>query len=171
MNQKYFFYLGIGLFIVIIFALGFSVNAGTAIARLAPPPPTAAPPPTPGAPPTSIPSAAPALAQPLTNDRALERALDYDTRWAERAQPLSLSALKSAPNSFTVNWYADRNYDGSDYGPEAERGPVWVINIKGPVVLHLLGRGGQGMYDGVTYVIAQRTGNLLAITSGQPVSK
>jgi len=54
---------------------------------------------------------------------------------------------------------------------EADAGQVWSITIKGDVhvkVLSPIKDDSAAIFDGVTYVISQRTGNLLSINTGAP---
>ncbi len=137
------------------------------------PPPTPAPPPTPGPPVGITPEPIPTLAQPLTEEGALRRALEIDSHVAIwRSKPWSIDTPRLEPGRITINWYSDRTYDGSSYAPDAETGPVWVVTIKGNVRLLLVGEGFDPrlIRDGVTYTIAQNTGDLLGVRTGLPTS-
>lgn len=140
---------------------------------MVPPIPTAAPPPTAGAPLPEPDGMYPSLAQPVTQDQAVEYAVAIDSQWAVRTEPLTLEAVKSQPGLATVVWYSDRSYDGFEYGSSAERGPVWVITLKGLVRVNVVGmrEDGPPLTDGVTYTIAQRTGHLLAIVPGPIIAE
>ncbi len=132
------------------------------LVRAGRPAPTLAPTRTPGAP-IIVESATNLLAQPLTKDGAFQRALEIDKQFAIWKEPWTLDTLKSQPNRINIEWYEDRNYDGNEYGPGAERGPVWVIEIKGPVRLRW---DNDRLHESITYRIAEKTGNLLSYTLG-----
>jgi hypothetical protein len=131
---------------------------------------TPPPPPTPGPPPTPVPYE-PKGGEPVRNrDEAIERALLIDSDRVVREQPLT-------PDMIIVERYATRQeaadvYTGGGFGdPEVASEPVWVVRIKGKVCLRMRGvpkevGSGKGCEeaDGVTYVISQKTGYLLAIS-------
>jgi len=143
-----------------------------------PNPPTPAPTATPGNPPlspTSIP-----LAKPLeTEEQALEQALYYDAAWPVWSRPWSKDTLNSEPGRITIEAYPSRTAESAAHGSneglapelEADAGAVWSITISGDVHVAVLSpRAGSSdiVYDGVTYVISKRTGNLLEIRTGPP---
>jgi hypothetical protein len=124
-------------------------------------------PPTPGPPPTSAPYK-PEGGEPVGNrDEAIQRALLIDSRGAVREQPLT-------PDMVIVERYATRQEAADVYGfgtwtePGVMSEPVWVARIKGKVCLSIAGGLGSGKKcvesDGVTYIISQKTGYLLAIS-------
>lgn len=137
-------------------------------------PPTEAPSPTPGAPvyrygPTSVP-----LAQPLvTEEQALEQLLRIAPGVWE--QPWSIDTLKTQPGRITLEAFPSLSAEsGGVFAPEidVDAGMVWRISINGAVHLGMLGIGvdlHNDRYDGATYVISQRTGNLLSISAGKPL--
>jgi hypothetical protein len=142
--------------------------------------PTVAPTATPGDPlplPTSVP-----LAQPLTTqEQALDQVLRYDASIAFWSQPWSKDTLTSEPGRITIESYPSRTAESAAHGlkegfaPEidADAGLVWTISIKGNVRVALISpRVGDSstIYDGVTYVISQRTGNLLTVRTGLPLA-
>ncbi len=129
---------------------------------------TPPPPPTPGPPPTPLPYE-PKGGEPVRNrDEAIQRALLMESRGAVREQPLT-------PDMIIVERYATRQEASDVYGfgtwtePGVMSEPVWVVRIKGKVCLSMPGglgsRQGCEETDGVTYVISQKTGYLLAISS------
>ena len=138
------------------------------------PPPTA----TPGDPLpnlTSIP-----LAQPLaTKEQALEQAAYYDAAFSTWVQPWSIDTLRLQPDRITIKAYPSRAAESAVGGwnewfapeIEADAGGVWAVTIKGSVQVVVpspwIGAS-NAMADGVTYVISQRTGNLLTIRPIQP---
>jgi hypothetical protein len=140
-------------------------------------PPTPAPTPTPGMPvfswgPTTVP-----LAEPLvTEEQALKRVLLIDASIAVWDSPWSLDSRKLEPNRITLEAFPSRTAETGGKGgfaPEldADAGAVWRITIRGSVCLQLLGRVGPTVkYDGVTYVISQRHGGLLSVSSGEPLT-
>jgi hypothetical protein len=136
-------------------------------------PPTPAPTRTPGPPVGITPRPIPTLVQPLTEEQALTKVLEIDSRTAIwRSTLWSLNTVHLEPGRISIKWYSDRAYDGSWYAPDAETGPVWVVTIKGDVRLSLIGMGfdSRRIYDGVTYIIAQKTGDLLGVDTGLPSS-
>jgi hypothetical protein len=172
MKARHLLYTATGLVALMLLFVVFVSERNEAGAHSGPPPPTAAPPPTPGARAPEPQSVYTTLAQPLdSEDQVLQRALDWDSKWARRDRPLSVDTLKSEPERVEIKWYADRTFNGSEFGPGAELGPVWVVTIIGPVHIHTIGVQGDPVSASVTYTIAQRTGNLLAIDPGPLLSK
>src|SRR5574341_1689136 len=145
--------------IVSIMAKNENVAAGT-FAQM--PPPTPAPTRTPGPPVYTTPEPIPTLAQPLTEEGALRKALEIDSRTAIwRDKPWSIDTPRLEPGRVTVKWKSNDD--------DAETGPVWIVTIKGEVRLRLyLGQGhdDRGIFDGVTYYIAQKTGVFLGVSTG-----
>ncbi len=96
--------------------------------------------------------------------------MEIDSRVAVWGKPWSLDTPRLEPGRISIKWYPDRSFDGSQYSPdEFETGPVWAVTIKGNVKLHLPGAR-YPEYDGVTYEIAQKTGNFLGWRTGLPIS-
>jgi hypothetical protein len=107
-----------------------------------------------------------------------------DSDWAAREQPLTKEMLAANPDMVIVERYATRQEASDVYGlgtwtePEVMSEPVWVVRIKGKACLMTVG-GGYGFEeagcvesDGVTYVISQKTGYLLGMsTSAQTRSE
>lgn len=177
--MKFFRYLlAAGLFGAMILFASYRVDnddiaaaAPTPISPRTPAPPTVAPPPTPGSPVPITPKPIPTLAEPLTEEGALKKALDVDSRTARwRAKPWSLDTLRLEPGRVTVEWYSDRSYDNPSNPPDPETGPVWVVTIRGDVQLFLIGRGvdSRMIHESVTYILAQKTGLLLGMRAGPP---
>jgi len=133
---------------------------------------TPPPPPTPGPPPTPLPYE-PKGGEPVRNrDEAIQRALLIDSDLAVREQPLT-------PDMIIVEGYATRQEAANVYGfgtwtePGVMSEPVWVVRLKGKVCLRMPGAGaglasGKNCIeaDGATYVISQKTGYLLNMSSG-----
>lgn len=167
----------LSLVIVVMLALMlFAFNGPTTSAGLLriTPAPTA----TPGLPPpnpTTIP-----LDQPLAaKEQALAQALILDAQIATWDQPWSSDTLTLEPGRISIEAFRSRAEESAASGyrewfaPEIEQdaGAVWRITIKGDVRLRILGPNANvvnQVYDGVTYVISQRTGQLLSITTGLP---
>jgi hypothetical protein len=167
--------MGVVLGLVTVAASIFANNQGAVAAtfdQTIPPAPTPAPTATPGPPIGITPRPRLMLAQPLdTEEQVLTHALAIDSRTALwRSKPWSIDTPRLEPGRVTVKWYSGRSYDGTVYGPGAETGPVWVVTIAGDVRLILPGEGfdPRMVYDGVTYTIAQRTGDLLGVHTGIP---
>jgi hypothetical protein len=155
--------------------------------RWSPPSPIPPPPPTPGPPPTAAPYK-PEGGEPVRNrDEAIQRALLIESSMAVREQPLTEEVLAANPDMVIVERYATRQEAADVYGfgtwieTEVMSEPVWVVRIKGKVCLRIPGvvtfeEGSDGKVceegDGVTYVISQKTGYLLAMsTSAQTRSE
>lgn len=171
----------LALTLVIAAVLGvvfLSTSEGSVFATYRLNPPTPAPTATPGKPPlspTSIP-----LAKPLeTEEQALELALYYDATWSVWSQPWSKDTLNSEPGRITIKAYPNRTAESAATGSnewfaselEADAGAVWSITISGDVhvaVISPWAGSSNIVYDGVTYVISKRTGNLLEIRTGPP---
>jgi len=172
---RYPFAVSIVLGIVILTVSSLANNGEVVAATFAQmSPPTPAPTRTPGPPVGITPKAYAPLAQPLTEEGALRRALEIESQvviW--RSKPWSMDSPRVEPGRVSVKWYLDRTYNGSSYAPDAEIGPVWVVTVKGDVRLLLLGMASNldlVVHDGVTYTIAQKTGDLLRVQAGPPTS-
>ena len=137
---------------------------------------TPPPPPTPGPPSTSAPYK-PEGGEPVRNrDEAIQRALLIDSGPAVREQPLTRELLAANPDMVIVERYATRQEASDVYGfgtwvePGVMSEPVWVVRIKGKACIKTVGGLGFGEEceetDGVTYVISQKTGYLLAMGMG-----
>lgn len=133
--------------------------------RAGAPPPTAAPTRTPGPPPPIEEFVGPYLEHPLNEAAAVQRAFEIDQQYAKWDKAWSPDDAGKQSSRITVQWHAERDYDGAYYGPGTERGPVWVIIIKGRVRWNGL-HGDDKTHQGITYVIAQKTGNLLRVRVG-----
>lgn len=132
--------------------------------RAGPAGPTPAPTRTPGAP-VEQESVYVPLAHPLTQEEAVARAFELDRYLAVWQEPWNPTTLTAQPERISVEWHADRSYEGDEYGHGVEQGPVWVISIKGPVQLRQ--EPADGMYhDGLSYRISQLTGNLFGYRAG-----
>jgi hypothetical protein len=139
------------------------------------PSPTPPPPPTPGPAPTSVPYK-PEGGQPVrSREEAIQRALSLDSTCTVREQPLTEEVLAANPDMIIVESYATRQEASDVYfgdvfpDPEIASEPVWVVIIRGKVSVQVLGFGvppGGLEADGVTYVISQKTGRLLALSTG-----
>jgi hypothetical protein len=173
MKSQHLLTLSIGTFIVLLLLTFYFSKSNQVRAVMAPPIPTAAPPPTAGAALPEPEGVYPPLAEPVTRAQAIKYALAIDSQWAVRTEPLSLDTLTSRPELVTAVWHSDRSYDGFEYAPSAERGPVWVVTLKGPVRVTMVGmrEDGPHLSDGVTYTIAQRTGHLLSIVPGPLIAE
>lgn len=134
------------------------------------------PPPTPGPPPTLAPYE-PVGGKPIDNEKdAIRQALLIDSDWATRDQPLTEEYLTANPDKIIVEFYSTRQeaeavyFGGGSPIREIASEPVWVVRIKGNVHVQVVGgprRGGgeeSEIADGVTYIISQKTGELLGIS-------
>ncbi len=103
----------------------------------------------------------------------------YDEVWAVWEKPWTTSSLTLEPMRFLIEKFASRTAESVAHGLDAQFAPeldkdageVWSITIKGNVhvMLSLSDPNIHNrVYDSVTYVISQRTGQLLAIRTGQP---
>ncbi len=144
-------------------------------------PPTPAPSATPGEP---VPApTTPPLAQPLVNQaQVLELALRIDAMWSVWDHPWSKATLTSEPGRITLKAFPSQTAESADAGRnewfapdiDSDGGAVWRITIKGTVHVDMLSMRERSIedavkYEGVTYIISQRTGNLLSVITGKPV--
>lgn len=140
-------------------------------------PPTQAPSPTPGKAllesfPTSIPYRYIASAT-----EAVEMALYYDRGRATWEQPWNTDSFRTEPERITVKEFASLTEESADAGRyegfsediETDAGGVWRVTITGKVQVSLFGARPDTVYDQVHYILAKRTGNLLAVITGQPI--
>jgi hypothetical protein len=170
-------YLGIAL----VGILGMLI-ASHSIASSQPfafPQPTSAPSPTPG---NALPEqfATSVVYKPVeTAAAAVEMALYDDAQRSVWKDAWSAETLKTDPGRIQVEEFASRGAESADAGRneeysaeiEADAGGVWRVTIKGEVQVAMIGMGvdPNARYDGVTYVISKRTGNLLAVITGAPL--
>jgi hypothetical protein len=99
----------------------------------------------------------------------------YFAKW--ESESWSPSLLDKDQSRLIVKEFASRTEESADAGrfeiytedTEADAGGVWRVTIIGRVKVALIGSGfdPDAVYDRVTYVIAKRTGNLLATISGE----
>jgi hypothetical protein len=165
---------------ILLASLALSATAAHSVApntSVRIPAPSPAPTPAPSPPQTTWEFTAP-LAEPLlTEEQALDRARQIDARVWDH--PWSIDRPNAEQGRITVEPFNSRTEEsaqagrGEGFPPEvdADAGHVWRIAIKGRVKLSLLGLGANPAgtwYDGVTYVISQRTGGLLEVISGTP---
>ncbi len=133
-------------------------------------------PPTPGLPPTLAPHK-PMGGKPIENEEdAIRQALLIDSSWAVRDQPLTEEYLTANPDKIIVEFYSTRQeaeavyFGGGSPIQDIASEPVWVVRIKGDVHVQDIGnprRGGaegSEIADGVTYIISQKTGDILGIS-------
>ena len=171
------FGLAVALILVVITLIAYTifndvdVMAGNFAQQL---PPTPAPTRTPGPPVRITPKPIPTLTQTLdTEAQVLARALEIDSGAARWEKPWSLGTSRLEPGRITVAWHPDRSFEGGNYPPEFfETGPVWTVTIHGNVSLDLPGGFGSNAntrYDGITYIIAQKTGDFLGWQTGLPI--
>lgn len=165
------------IIVTILIAMLIVLNNESAVAHQKPLPPTPAPTPTPGFPlplPTSVPLARPLLSQ----EQVLNQALQYDAAWSTWVRPWSKDTMSLEPDRITIEAYPSfgaesiaRGVKGEIPAVDTDSGPIWVVTIKGDVhvaVITPYPNGSTVVYDGVTYVISQETGNLLEIRTGVP---
>ncbi|MCO5180214.1 MAG: hypothetical protein M9896_09260 [Candidatus Promineofilum sp.] len=124
--------------------------------------------------PTTVP-----LPKSLTEAEALTLALELDLNTVSRVDSLSDEALAA---SATVTLYENRVEADKSLGLqtwyaseiEVDAGEVWVITFPGAVKM-ATGPGTQlgqdtRTYDGISYKFSSRTGQLLGVTTGPPVT-
>jgi hypothetical protein len=165
-------------------AIGAVVYLFTGAMAIANPGSAARPTPAPSATPYSgvieaLPTSVP-LARPLTTDgEALRQALVFDANVATWAEPWWDDTTTIETGRVTIEQFSDRMVESQDAGrdewfaPEvvADAGAVWRISVVGEVRLQILTMGRDDLdtvYQGVTYVVSGRTGNLLAVMSQMP---
>jgi hypothetical protein len=121
------------------------------------------------------------LAEPLTTqEQALEQALRFDAVRSAWDRPWNTDTVRLEPGRITIELFRSRTEESAGAGRnewfapevEADAGAVWRITIKGDVrvsVLSMRPEDANAWYDGVTYIISQRTGHLLAVITGAPL--
>lgn len=133
-------------------------------------------PPTPGPEPTLVPQTSTGKSV-LNTEEVIERVLIIDRTWVTRAQPLTRDQLTARPDNISIEKYETRGEASTIYGgghspdSEVESEPVWVVIIKGKVAVKMMGlmgsmHNGEFETDGVTYIISQRTGDILEVAAG-----
>lgn len=127
--------------------------------------PTPAPSPTTGPPVPVKEFDGPFLEKELDMEEAAQIAFDYDQKNAVWNKPWNVKGINKKNGRIKVESFSDRSFDGSDYGPGVENGPVWVITIKGKVTMTGLGSDSR-THGSVSYIIAKRTGHLLGWRTG-----
>lgn len=107
---------------------------------------------------------------------AIHQALIIDSDWAFRDQTLTEEYLMANPDKVIVEYYPTRQEAEAIYlggGSPIEdiaSEPVWVVRFKGDTFIRVVGGGRRGGREesinanGVTYIISQKTGDLLAIS-------
>lgn len=135
-------------------------------------------PPTPGPAPTRE-TYAPEGGAPInTEAEAVQQALLIDSAWAVRERPLTEEDLAASSGKVIAEFYPTRQeaeaiyLGGGSPIPQIASEPVWVVRIKDEVQVRGVGGLGRGRgapemnatADGVTYIISQATGELLAIS-------
>jgi hypothetical protein len=133
-------------------------------------------PPTPGPSPTLAPYK-PEGSEPIKNEQdVIRQILLIDSDWATRARPLTEEYITANPDKVIVEFYSTRQeaeavyLGGGSPIQDIASEPVWVVRIKGDVLVQVVGglrRDGKEESvnaDGVTYIISQETGDLLAIS-------
>lgn len=163
--------------VTILIALLSMLNNESAVANQKPLPPTPAPTATLGAS-LPLPTSSPLVQPLLSQEQVLNQALQYDAAWSNWVRPWSKDTLSLEPDRVTIETYPSIGAESVAHGfkgeippVDADSGPVWIVTIKGDVhvaVITPYPDGSNVIYDGVTYVISQRTGNLLEIRTGVP---
>lgn len=132
--------------------------------------------PSPGPEPTSIPDSNEGAYPVTTVEDAIDRAIFLDAAWTERDEPLTREILADNPEKIVVEKYETWQQASDLYGlgviTDKERAsePVWVVVIKGDVVVNTLHEPVES--TGITFVFSQNTGFLLStINSGISKSK
>jgi hypothetical protein len=167
-------YLGIALVGILgMLIVSHSIASSQSVAF---PQPTNAPTPTPGiARPEQLATSV-AYGPIETAAEAVEMALYYDIGRSVWKEAWSAETLKTDPGRVQVKEFASRGAESADAGrgeeysaeQEADAGGVWRVTIRGEVQVAMIGMGvdPNAWYDGVTYVVSKRTGNLLAVIAG-----
>lgn len=158
----------LGALAVALFFITFSqvmTTSVTTIAKAALPPPTAAPSRTPRPPETIALFHGPYLDEPLTKEEAVQKAFEYDKKWAIWDKPWSVTFPLEKNGRVTVESYQTREYNGSKFGPSQEKGPVWVVTITGGKV-KMIREKFQMTHGSVSYTFAKNTGHFLGYHAG-----
>jgi hypothetical protein len=144
--------------------------------------PTVAPIATPGEPANEWIASIP-LADPLVSeDQAVEQVMFYDTALVSWSNPWQQDGRVIGPSRLRLAQFASRTEESKEAGrnewfaPEidADAGAVWRITVEGEVSLKTATASDNEppeTYDGMTYVISQRTGNLLTTITGPLVKE
>ena len=168
----------------ILIVLAFSVHGVVATQSLVTPP-TQAPTATAGPAPTldyGEQSATPGVGQAYlaTPEQVLARALQIDEMMSTWAEPWSVATLRSDPMRIAVRLFSTMTAESAGAGrdehfapgADAGVGPVWRITIRGnvqPSIPSMAIGSSTAVYDGITYVVAQKTGDFVAIITGKLV--
>jgi hypothetical protein len=156
--------------VVVLFMLVFTFSqilttSATTLASGVAPKPTPAPSPTPGPPQPIQPFNGPYLDKPLSMEQAVQKAFNFDQRFAVWESPWNINTPINQGGRLQVQSFPNRGFDGSTYGPGQEDGPIWLVTIKGKV--KMTGPGGDWRTHGsVSYIIAQTTGHFLGWRAG-----
>ena len=146
--------------------------------------PTPAPTPTVGPFPTPVIGGRSALttSQSLaTSEQALARALQFDQMGSIWDIPWSADTLRLEPTRIAVSLFSSMTAESTDArrgdqlapGADAVIGPVWRITIRGnvqPNIPSMAANSSTAIYDGLTYIVSQKTGALVAVITGKPVT-
>lgn len=126
------------------------------------------PPPTPGPEPTPIPESYEGAIPVYTIEEAIDYTILLDKDWAVRDEALTREDFLDT-DKFIIEQY-DTWQEASDlYGfgvrdDEWASKPVWVIIVKGDVVVNTM--KGPEESNGVTYIFSKETGYLLSMANG-----
>lgn len=139
------------------------------------PRPTPAPTPTDGPPQPVVAPVFPTLEHPLTSKKqALRQLLKFDTNFATWDEPWCVETLRLEPGRIKVKQYASEYaYSGVKQPPAyGERGPIWVVTIKGQVSYSIpcMSCTGPTHAYGLRYTLYKNTG-LVGQIGGLPQEK
>jgi hypothetical protein len=109
----------------------------------------------------------PTLANPVTQEEALQLAWEADQGIAKWDDPWTPETAQSTPGRITIEWHPNAYYNGVVQSASNENYPVWSVTINGPV--YIVAPGWRGRFGGVTYDIYQKSGHLGGIHSLDPI--
>jgi hypothetical protein len=129
------------------------------------------PPPTPGSPQPVLTAAPDAtLARPLESEQEiLKFVLAVDMNMTHWDDPWCLETPRLEPERINIKWYPNVNaYDGSRSFDKRDDDPIWVVTIKGAVMLYMPGPWLENR-TGVVYFVNQKTGKIYRIGGLAPL--
>lgn len=146
MNTRYLYSLLALLgFVLFIMALAIAAGGSPATAQVSPPQP---------------------INGPITSvEQAVSQALYFDSIYTRRSRPAEAVGIEP-PYLTTRQAYADSIGGGSKFpDPETANQRVWVVEIRGEVLLNAPGVPEGQMYSDPTYIFSAETGELVGLTA------
>lgn len=157
-KNLWFIFLVLAIFMVVNTALGGTKRQDNDPIDLPPPP-------TPGPEPTAIPESYEGAYPVTTKEEAVDHVIQLDRAWTIREEPLNRDELlEPGAQNIIIEGYdtwqeASNLYDFGVRFDEMAKEPVWVVVIKGDVIVDSMES------QGVTYIFSQKTGYLLSMSN------